>query len=387
MAYYWRVDELCGAGPNTIAITGDVWMFQTVGTIPFIEETTPADVLVDAGDDAVLTVIAFNPFTSSAYDLSFQWYKVGTPDDEMLSDGADYSGSQTASLTVLDAQIADNDEGWYYCVATNTSGNTDSNISRSAMLSIKKMLAHWPLDSNANDATGNSFDGTLIGEPVFVDGLMGQAMEFDSLDDYIDLPDGFDYFASGLTFSLWAKPTALRDWARFFDFGNGPNEDNIAFSRIGTSGRVRFAIYDGDIGYTLNVPGVIYQDEWRMFTVTLDNQGNAALYKNGMLLETETLAIPNVVTRVNNFIGRSNWEADALYKGLMDEIRLYNYALEPLEVVGLYLEVKEDETVCMSYPELDIAGPDGESDCVVGLFDFALMASEWMKCNIVGDCI
>jgi hypothetical protein len=386
MTYYWRVDELCEAAPNMIAITGDVWKFQTVGTIPFIDETTPADTLADAGEDAIITIIAFNPFTSSSDDLAFQWYKVGTPDEE-LSNGADYSGTQTASLTVLDTQIADNDEGWYYCIVTNTAGNTESNTSRSAKLSVKKLLAHWPLEGNADDATGNGFDGTLIGEPVFVDGLVDQAMEFDSIDDYIDLPDGFDYLASGLTFSVWAKPTAPRDWARFCDFGNGPGDDNIAFSRIGTSDRVRFAIYDGDAATTLNVSDVIYQDEWRMFTVTLDNQGNAAVYKNGMLLETTTLALPNVVTRVNNFIGKSNWEADALYQGLMDDIRLYNYALEPMEIVDLYLEVKDDETVCLSYPTMDIAGPDGEPDCAVGLSDFAMMASQWMKCNIIGDCI
>jgi len=61
--------------------------------------------------------------------------------------------------------------------------------------------------------------------------------------------------------------------------------------------------------------------------------------------------------------------------------------LEPLEVANLYLEVKEDETVCLSNPSMDISGPYGEPDCVVGLFDFALIASEWMQCGIVPDCI
>lgn len=118
--YYWRVDELCEAGPNTITITGDVWKFRTAGTIPVFDETTPADAMVDAGTDVVFTVTAFNPFTGNGDDLSFQWYKVKVDEpDEMLSDGAKYSGTQTASLTILDVQEADNDEGRYYCVVTN----------------------------------------------------------------------------------------------------------------------------------------------------------------------------------------------------------------------------------------------------------------------------
>ena len=91
--------------------------------MPFsdLDETTPSDALVDAGADVVFTVTAFNPFTGCGHDLSFQWYKVKVGGvDEMLTDGDGYSGSQTASLTVLDAQEADNDEGLYYCVVTNT---------------------------------------------------------------------------------------------------------------------------------------------------------------------------------------------------------------------------------------------------------------------------
>jgi hypothetical protein len=385
-AYYWRVDELMELGPNTITITGDIWKFETVGTTPVIEESTPADILVDAGDDAVFTVVAFNPYTSSGDDLSYQWYKVGTPDEE-LSDGADYSGSQTASLTVLDAQVADDDEGWYYCVATNTVGEANSNTSRSAKLSIKRMIAHWPFEGNADDATGNGNDGTLVGTPGFAAGLIGQAMEFDGVDDYVDLPDGFDYFAMGMTFSVWAKPTELTNWARFFDFGNGDGQDNILLARIGTSDRVGFHIYEGDDNNAFEVDDVIAPKEWQMLTVTVDDQGNASVYKNGTLLDAGTLAVPLVVTRVNNFIGRSNWERDDLYIGLMDDIRLYNYALEPLEVADMYLEVKPDDSVCLSYPELDISGPDGEPDCAVDILDFALMASQWAQCNIVPDCL
>ena len=40
--------------------------------------------------------------------------------------------------------------------------------------------------------------------------------------------------------------------------------------------------------------------------------------------------------RTNNYIGHSNWAADAYYQGSMDEIRLYNYSLSADEVQAVY---------------------------------------------------
>ena len=49
-------------------------------------------------------------------------YKVG--DANPLTDGADYSGATTDTLTVLDVQSGD--EGYYYCVGSNFVGSDSS---------------------------------------------------------------------------------------------------------------------------------------------------------------------------------------------------------------------------------------------------------------------
>lgn len=46
-------------------------------------------------------------------------------------------------------------------------------------------VAYWRFEDNANDETGNGYDGTVNGA-TYVDGLEGRALDFDGVDDYFD---------------------------------------------------------------------------------------------------------------------------------------------------------------------------------------------------------
>ena len=59
--------------------------------------------------------------------LTYQWQKDGTD----ITDNADYSGTTTATLTVLSVELAD--EGLYGCIVTGTGGSV---ISNSAQLTV-----------------------------------------------------------------------------------------------------------------------------------------------------------------------------------------------------------------------------------------------------------
>jgi hypothetical protein len=73
------------------------------------------------------------------------------------------------------------------------------------------------------DASGGGHAATLTGGPeLLADGKIGACINFDGRDDYGTLAMGDYDFSHGLTVALWAKPDALRAWARFIDFGNGP---------------------------------------------------------------------------------------------------------------------------------------------------------------------
>jgi hypothetical protein len=83
------------------------------------------------------------------------------------------------------------------------------------------LVAHWPLDSDANDATGNGHDGTIDGTTVTfgtsgANASTGNAATFsgsghidipwsEALNPGVQQPDGSGSF----TVALWARPTAV----------------------------------------------------------------------------------------------------------------------------------------------------------------------------------
>src|SRR5690606_8951707 len=111
---------------------------------------------------------------------------------------------------------------------------------------------------------------------------------FDGVDDHIDIPDWSINMSSGFSVSVWAKPTATKNWGRFIDFGNGPASDNIVFARLNSSSTLFFEIYDGASTTKVEAPNGIINDEWHLYTATIDTDGTTSLYRDADLLVTGT---------------------------------------------------------------------------------------------------
>ena len=372
--YKWQIVEGLDNGeggiygptdPNNIA--GAVWTFKTELSVPDIVSGSPADQLVFPNDPASFTVMATNPFTGDTSDLEYQWYKNG---DIM-------SGEINPTLSFTAAQ--ETDEAGYYCIVTLTTNNSTSQ-SRTASLKLKRLLAHWKLDNDPNDSS-NGFDGVLMGDPVFTTGKINQALTFDGSNDYVEIPEGFNDFQSGLTISLWARPTAAGSAARFIDFGRGEADENIFFSRTGTTNTLEYDVYHMNVpGGTVEAEDALTLDEWQMFVVVHDPVTTiATIYKNGVEVASGGVAIPNNIVRTSNFIGESNWDADDLYAGQMDDIRIYNYPIEEDEIAALY--AAGEGNFCRYPPVYDFTG-----DCRVKLDDFAILAQHWAECGFYPSC-
>ncbi len=370
--YYWHVDELMGDGKIH---GGYVYTFQTELTLPVIN-SQPRDLVIAEGKNAVFAVDADDPLGGI---LSYHWYydTDGFAGGETaLVDGVDYGGTATNTLTIVSADSAD--EGYYFCTLDNGLVISTNWV----RLSIGNLIGHWKMDGDPNDATGNS-TGVSSGDPIYGAGKIGQAIRMDGIDDYVQMSGDFADFSTGLTLSVWAKPTSIANWGRFFDFANGSASDNILFARGGTSNQLVMEIYNGATGGAVWSPAVIEVDTWQMFTTTVDPKGNVVLYKNGVAVGTGMTNIPNVLSRNLCFIGRSNWpEWDSLYAGWMDDLRLYNYALTAEEVADVYLEPEDIDYACVQPVAFDLDG-----DCRIDLGDFAILAERWLNCGRYPACI
>ena len=190
-----------------------------------------------------------------------------------------------------------------------------------------------------SDASGHGNNGILNGELSFdndsIDGKIDGAIEFDGVDDFIKLPSGMSKRNGGFTVTLWAKPTAVKGWARFIDFGNGSGADNIIFSRYQSTNDLIFQCYDGNTTSNVIASNALSLNYWQFFAAVVETSGRVTIYKNGIAKQTGYTSAPPEVYRKNIYIGKSNWP-DEYYEGGMDDIRIYNYALPLAEIRDIY---------------------------------------------------
>jgi len=377
--YYWRVDEsVNNSSPGEAAmIIGPSWDFQTVLSYPIID-TEPEDLAFAPGDDAVYVVEATNPFTGDPCGLSYQWFKVP---DTTLSDGADYDGVTTNSLTVFDAQAID--EGEYFCRVTVLS-NSHSRDSQAAMLTIERLLAHWTMDKS--DYTGGQYVDIVGGHNATSGG------------PDITYVTGMDGTANGAVVAdpnSWAKTDiwspsertgqiSISLWANWAGDDSEPQRPiakrllgwdttawHIDVETYGTP-EVHFYSYADGSG----PHGSLLADEqWQHVCVTFENN-TAIMYINGKQTESAGFTLgPLAGTPVVLCAGKA--DGSFPFNGALDDFRIYNYSLSAEEVAELWYSVT-GEAVCINPPDAF----DYDEDCDVDLADFAIFAGHWLESGL-----
>ena len=125
------------------------------------------------------------------------------------------------------------DDGYYYCIALNDSGPTQS---ASARLEIAQIVGHWTLDeitepNTVVDSARYGRDGNVIGGPGVVPGKIGNALDFNGSDQWVDI----GLFASELelggnkarSVSVWVYARDMNDGG-IFDMGNRSGTENFS---------------------------------------------------------------------------------------------------------------------------------------------------------------
>ena len=98
--------------------------------------------------------------------------------------------------------------------------------------------------------------------------------------DFLELPED-TYFNSNFTFQAWFYKRSNNNWSRIFDFGNGPDVNNvIVVLSKETTGKLSFHINNNTIDRSFEFPDVIPLNEWTHVTLRLTNY-LGWLYING----------------------------------------------------------------------------------------------------------
>lgn len=200
-----------------------------------------------------------------------------------------------------------------------------------------RLIAWWKLDdgsgNTAIDSSGNAHNGTLMGDTSWVDGIDGAALAFDGDGDCVDIGKNPDFdIKNQITVSAWIKVNEFnRNWQAIVAKGDrawrlqrnvGESTLEFACSGLvvpGTDWGQIFGTTDVNDGHWHHVAGVY--DEEKIY-----------LYIDGSL-DASAEAPGNI--RVNDepvYIGENSQTPNRFWNGLIDDVRIYSYALSAEEI-------------------------------------------------------
>jgi len=190
------------------------------------------------------------------------------------------------------------------------------------------LVAHYPMDGNAEDITSNNNDLTVNGAILSAGrkNLSNTAYYFDGTDDYITKSISPSLTLSNFTVSLWVKSTTNQDlYTGIFSCASSPSGGfQISYASDKSNYRYRSTTSDA---YNFGVS----DNTWKFLAVTYDGT-KTTLYYNGVEGDNFSGG-DNVFT---NFTVGRNRAGNKYLNGSIDEVRIYERALSASEITDLY---------------------------------------------------
>ncbi len=250
-----------------------------------------------------------------------------------------------------------------------------------------RLIAWYKLDDANNigkDSSGNGKDAVAMGAkaPKVEDICGRKAAHFNGGEygvSYLELPKDILKGVSddtGLTVSAWVcADRGKSNWERIIDFGKGQGGPYIFLTRYMRG--VCFA--GGDIA--ADARKQCPTDEWQHIAMTitgtkggsLSSAGpriyiNGELKMDGFISQTSSgtykayraflATLEDLSNYDHNYIGRSQFAADADFCGSISDFRLFSDALSESEIVGLMCEALSDEQVLALAKNKFLTGPE-----------------------------
>ncbi len=334
VTYYWRVDERQADGTTH---KGDVWSFtlppkEVYGPDP-ADGTRYVDLDVTLGWEA--------GFGTKLHDVYFG----ASSTDVDAGTGDTYKGPTTNPMYAPGALEHNKDYYWrvdeFDGVSTHKGDVWSFRTKPSMPIYESNLIGWWKLDDEGTgtvvvDYSGYDHHGTLHGDPQYVPGVDGDALELDG-DDYVTI-DGYKGVTGTGAFSITA-------WIRK-EGPTGGNSEIVGWGSTGSGNRMEFRFNSGNNrvriecggGYTQN-DTALTTGEWHHVALTVRENSTYAeganFYLDGQL-NTRANTDPDPVHPVANFdviFGqRHNQTNDRWFTGLIDDVRIYDKELTAEEV-------------------------------------------------------
>ena len=206
------------------------------------------------------------------------------------------------------------------------------------------LVAHYPVEKGSGatlaDKSGNGNDGEIVGAK-WVKGDFGTALAFDGDGDVVKCGAKPILDSEAGTVMVWVLPTEVGGGIVNRSSGTGWGDQRVvlAYNTYGENRHLLFAVADGKLNTTLRTdpPAV---NAWTHLACTYDGK-IVTLYVNGKRLKTGAQRTPCDAKGVPLEIGCCTGLGKRWFKGLIDEVRMYNRALSAKEIADLHKSGKK----------------------------------------------
>jgi hypothetical protein len=219
------------------------------------------------------------------------------------------------------------------------------------------MAAWWPLDetsgTTAADIAGVPTNGTHVNGPAPGPGMVAGALNFDGVNDYVQVADhpSLNFGQGNLSIDAWIRTSAASGVQILLDKRvEGATVQGYSFF-LG-NGTLGFQLAQG-VGSPIcsTAPGAsctnygsgafVANGQWRHVAVTIDRSSptGGRFYVDGAHVATFDPTIrPGSLTNTSPLrMGSRSSTVTGLYRGALDEVELFPRVLTPAEVRSIYL--------------------------------------------------
>jgi regulation of enolase protein 1 (concanavalin A-like superfamily) len=180
----------------------------------------------------------------------------------------------------------------------------------------------------AYDASGNGNDGVFVGDPQWVAGIIGGALEF-SGNDYLNCGRGDSLnIRDQITMAFWFQVEAFTNtWEAFLAKSDGAYR---ASRGDGTGNGTHMGITGGNY---FNAPTIVTDGQWHHYCSTYDGSA-AIIYIDGVEDARQTYSGQiGDSSAYDLYIGENSGATGRMLHGLLDDVRLYSRALPVEEIL------------------------------------------------------
>ena len=221
------------------------------------------------------------------------------------------------------------------------------------------LVSYWTFDQKdvaggtVKDVWGEN-DGKIVGAPKVVGGKVGDALEFDGSDDYVNLTNlgNFGEQVASSTFEAWVKTSFKKDWTTLFKVLD--QGCNMAWAiDVNRSAKAGFPFAEDIVHYyvrqksaagcnaiAVEIEFPLSDGKWHHIVFAIEDAGKSevSIYMDGEPQEVIVGSAKDLDTFVPFvepvYIGAANnrGKVERHFPGLIDEVRIYDRPLTADEV-------------------------------------------------------